>query len=634
MNIRFQISILFLFYSSLIAAQQQDSLADLLRDTISVNIDYKKGLSIQKFGKEDLRPYQSRSVAQLLATETGVFIKQYGPGLATATSRGGGAGHTAILWEGINIASPMLGQNDLSLIPIAFVDQLSWQASSASATDGNAAIGGSIHLKSFTPYNSSWKAQALFGLGSFGKQDQQLKLSYGGQNYASSLRFFHQSAKNNFKYIDQNAFGDPKPWKRQEHAFQTAMGLMHSHQYRWKSQEIKLKSWYQQNFRELPPTLFQTSSANEEQSDRTWRNLLSWQRLSNQHIQKATAAWIWNQLNYQSDVVDSRSQTQQALLRWKEHFFISDPSAKWQHQLSYRLEGEYQKASSTNFSSPPQQWLFAAAFHYKIEHQNASINLNLREQWVDQNFLLPAAAIHGEFSLLQEKKWHLAAKAAFSQNYRYPTFNDRYWPNAGNPDLKAEYSWSQEGGLRLERQTKSGLSLSLDFNAYSNWVDNWIIWLPSGSLWRPENILKVWARGTETDLRLNYNWNAYHQLGMRFRHQWTIAQRRDADPDAFGRQLIHTPKHKTFGQFSYQYKALRFSYQHSFTGARFLDYDNNSVLLPFQLANLQAQYNFSIDPLRFSLQLTVDNLWGTEYYILSSYPMPRQNLDFSLLIEF
>lgn len=634
MNIRSKILFLLLFYTGLTVTKAQDSLGLLTVDTVIVQIseDYKKGLSSQEFSKNTLKSYKSSSLSALLSRETGIYIKQYGTGLATATSRGGAAAHTTLLWEGINIASPLLGQNDLSILPIAFIDQLSWQASAASAIDGNAALGGSINIKSHIPYYSQWRGQALLGIGSFGQQNQQLRLSYGTAKYAMSIGFFRQASQNNFKFRDQNAFGNPKPWVRQKHATQEAFGIMHSQKIKWKSQEVSFKSWYQQNFRELPPTLLQTTGSDDEQTDASWRNLLSWRNVRAKRLQKITAAWIWNKLNYQSNSVNSKSQTQQGLLRWRENLLLTKAEQKWQQQLSYRVEGEYQRGSSNNYSSLAEQYLLAASLQYKLEHKKLAINFSLREQWVASEFLRPAGALNSQLKLWQKGTWLLAAQAAFSHNYRYPTFNDRYWPNAGNPDLQAEYSWSQEAGIRLQKRAKAGFFMDFCLTTYSNWVDNWIMWVPNAAIWRPENVAKVWARGTESTLLLGQRFGRAREWGCRLQHQLTLAERKD--PDFWGRQLIYTPIHKANAELYYQQKNLSIRYQQQWVSGRFLNYSNSIALEPFLLGDLLANYQLKLSPLSLNFQFRLNNVFGTNYYLVSNYPMPRQNFQFSLLINY
>ena len=62
----------------------------------------------------------SSSLSDLLSENTPIFIKNNGRGaLATASFRGTAASHTQVVWNGININSPMTGSVDFSLIPVA-----------------------------------------------------------------------------------------------------------------------------------------------------------------------------------------------------------------------------------------------------------------------------------------------------------------------------------------------------------------------------------------------------------------------------------------------------------------------------------------------------------------------------------
>ena len=62
---------------------------------------------------------QARSLGDLLSDETGAFVKSYGSGgIATISLRGSSAGQSTITWNGVPVLNPMLGLQDLSLIPL------------------------------------------------------------------------------------------------------------------------------------------------------------------------------------------------------------------------------------------------------------------------------------------------------------------------------------------------------------------------------------------------------------------------------------------------------------------------------------------------------------------------------------
>ncbi|QQR94477.1 MAG: Plug domain-containing protein [Bacteroidota bacterium] len=80
--------------------------------------DATPGLKFEKIDSISLKQFNTESLSDLLSAESGVLIKNYGPGsLASSSIRGGNANQTAVIWNGFNINNPMLGQTDFSIIP-------------------------------------------------------------------------------------------------------------------------------------------------------------------------------------------------------------------------------------------------------------------------------------------------------------------------------------------------------------------------------------------------------------------------------------------------------------------------------------------------------------------------------------
>ena len=84
-----------------------------------------------------LSQFRGGTVAELLQARTPLYLKSYGPGqLASITLRGTSAQHTAVLWNGLNIMLPTLGQNDFALLPVAANTRLAVQPGPAADVDG------------------------------------------------------------------------------------------------------------------------------------------------------------------------------------------------------------------------------------------------------------------------------------------------------------------------------------------------------------------------------------------------------------------------------------------------------------------------------------------------------------------
>lgn len=140
---------------------------------------FMSGLKVQKIDSVTMEQFRFRNITDLLSLNTPVLFKNYGPGqLATVAFRGTSANHTAVLWNGLNINLPTLGQTDFSTIPVAGFDQLSVQYGSSASVVGTDAVGGSILLGSSKPQAG---LQIMIGRQqeSFRNNQTQATLKYG-----------------------------------------------------------------------------------------------------------------------------------------------------------------------------------------------------------------------------------------------------------------------------------------------------------------------------------------------------------------------------------------------------------------------------------------------------------------------
>ena len=137
-------------------------------------------------------------------------------------------------------------------------------------------------------------------------------------------------------------------------------------------------------------------------------------------------------------------------------------------------------------------------------------------------------------------KWNVLA----SRNFRIPTLNDRYWNPGGNPDLKMEEGFSVETGLDMEFIKKSYKQIT-NVSVFKMWVNNWIIWLPQGPFWSPENLREVEVSGVEISTqgtfslgKVENNWTTAYSF-TRSKNMTAI----DRFDRSAGKQLPYVPFH-------------------------------------------------------------------------------------------
>ena len=141
-------------------AQRKDSLTHQLME---VTITETKQQILQASKKTTtldsliLERYNTSSLADLLSNQSAIHIKSYGNGnIATTSIRAGNASQTAVLWNGLNIQNPMLGQTDLSLVPTLLFQNIALEYGGGSALNGSGAMGGSIQLRNTNGFNKGF----------------------------------------------------------------------------------------------------------------------------------------------------------------------------------------------------------------------------------------------------------------------------------------------------------------------------------------------------------------------------------------------------------------------------------------------------------------------------------------------
>lgn len=556
------------------------------------------------------------SLSDLLNRESGVFIKSYGLGsIATTAIRGASAGHTAVLWNGFQLQSPMLGLIDLSLIPINATEQLSVQYGGNTAIWGNGAIGGVLSFSNQKPVN---KNALLVGskIGSFGKWDQLIQINIGNDKISSSTKFIHQQSTNNFKY----SIRPDLPQRQQNHAKFSQQAIIHNLYYHINSKhKLNFHFWWQQTDREIPPTTTQTISE-ATQFDQATRASVQWNYINNNYSLSAKTGFFFEQLDY----FDPRSSVE-SLSKFTSN--ITELEGQWhlknKQKIHIGINNTITGINSNQYKAPTENRLSVfAAYHKSLGKWATQISLR---QTLKANQLIPFVLSVGIEGQLTQS---LLLKTKLSRNYRLPTFNDQYWPGGGNPELLAENGWSQELGLHYRR---AGFTYSI--TGFNRLINNWILWgIREGeNLFSANNIAKVWSRGIEQRIAWKYQknkWSTRFSVGYDFiRSTNQIAS--ETPRIEKGSQLFYVPKHRLFGNLSVAWNKWQISYQHNFTDTTLGINDN---LKAYQLAH--AKLSKQIDLTRFSSHLffEISNVWNSNYRIIERRPMPSRH--FNLGIQF
>lgn len=578
---------------------------------------FAQGQKVVSFEKRELEAYAARSLGDLLQEKSPVFVRQYGAGmLASPSFRGTSAGHTAVFWNGLPINSVSLGQSDLSILPIQAIDQAEVHFGSSGALFGNEAIGGSVHLGTQARFGQGFKGRLSQTFGSFGLNNTAISAGFSGKSFSSQTKVYRQFAANDFSYRDLSKPGTPEV--KAENAQTDQMGLVQD--LAWNLSEksqLKASFWWNRADRQIQPVM--GSATQDRQQDQSVRAVLDYFRFGKSSVWNVKAGWVSDQLIFNG----SENRTRQFLLAsdWDVQKFES-----WTFKVGAR--GTFAKGDLSTYSATDHRLeLYQSA---KWEASNRfSLSANFRQLGYQDQLepFLPSLGM--DFLILEKGESQLLLKASAGKGFKVPTLNDRFWNPGGNPELLPEKSQTGEFGFHWSRKANFAWEQSLTY--YRMQVDNWIIWLPQGAIWRPQNIREVRNQGLEYQGKGTWktglwNWEA--------RGGYTFSQALDLTSDArIPSQLPYTPKHQANGNLAAERNGFSVNLSTFYVGQRSIGTGNARVLEGYQLWNAGLSFSqLRWKNLQVPISFQVLNLLDRDYQVLYLRAMPGRSYQFNLTL--
>jgi len=571
--------------------------------------------------------FDGYSLSDLFSLTTACFVKSYGVnGIATTSVRGASASHSIINWNGFNINNPMLGQSDLSILPVFFFNDISILYGGQTAANGSAAVSASVFLKNVSHFSSGTHLKLFTDLSSMGNNRNGLAIEVSKKRWLSNTKLMFNQGKNNFTYLDTSQ--GSKRISKQQHNSLKQIGLLHENQFLiGKFQKLTLHLWLQNSERELPPIL-STKISKQNQSDGFMRSTLQWQHIKENHSFYLRAAYFDETINYTDSIANlfSKSRSVQQLVEGDFCFKLSK-----QISLTNGFNTSIQQAKYNATVRVLHRHAVFTSVKIKNQRGNLIFKSDLRQEYIPSRNLMPFSWNVGiDWMLFNNIKLFFNGGKVF----RLPTLNDWFWVPGGNPDLKPETGYCEEAGFRFQK-TSDKISFSTSASFYNRNITNWIMWLPqNGNLWTPTNLLKVNSYGieNETELSLTQKRNKYVFM---FNTNYGVSsnQKQINEFDAsIGKQLIYTPMYMGSGTFIYSLNCFSWFYSLSYTGYRYTSSDNFEFLAPYWLHHIGI--NFSPCKRNLNFFMKCSNLFNTNYQVVRNYATPLRNYNFGIQIKF
>jgi vitamin B12 transporter len=613
------------------------------------------------------RIYPAGTLSDLLGTGGMLQLKSYGPGgLATTSSRGANSMQTPVIWNGINLQNITNNTVDLSLLPTFLFDDISFQPGGTSSAWGSGTIGGAIktNTNNFhrSPsgkrlYGNYLKTKTVLELGSFGAVMTGVQVGYRNWKWTYDLRLFQQINLNRFPY--ENIAQVNHPREILTHAKIRLHGFLAQASYESGREHVfTARLWVQETMREIPPTMLQTFNDSRQQ-DYALRATADWNYSPPENFRLITRVALTHEgLVYDPGFNQAVSNTDQwSLLGGSEFYWYFKSREAWLTEdaiFSGGINTTYSSAVVTGFIPYTSQLRASAFLSYgkSLRHKWSGLltdefNLTIRQEIVDDKLIDPVGSVW-YYSILTD--W-LAVRVCVSHNYRVPTFNDLYWSPGGNPDLRAETSWTEEGTIELTKKWRKEqrviAKLEYSVTAYNRDVVDMITWAPYASYWSPKNVARVKSRGMEHRLKAEYNVRSWEFtfLANADYVRSTYEQTENPNDVALGKQLIYVPA--WFGGATISVKKYDYfiTYSHQYTDLRFTTRDHVEWLPAYNIANLAIgwtinSYDWTFHPdketkeYRLDVFLRCNNIFNEQYQTVAWRPMPGRCFMIGCTIDF
>jgi iron complex outermembrane receptor protein len=580
---------------------------------------YLIGASVQKIDSITLSNYEILSLAELLNQKSSLAVNSYGPGgLAGISIRGGAAHHASVIWNGINIQSPMHGGVNFSTLPVCFVDEAQIQYGGASTLFGSGNATGSLHMAENLVFNHGIQGEISGFGGSAGNFIQSGRILISKKSWVSSLKFFTQQNKNNFRF--QNTEKINKPYERLQHAGYKQLGIAQANKMMiGKHAWIGTNVWLLDFHKDLPVLMSDNGTSEVTQNDRNIMYSAYYRYAVNRLQFKFQTGGFYNEVVYHDPELELSNNNHSFSL-----INIAELTSTFFHQVDIGiiLEQKHEKARSGSYQEPVTRNILSPILSLRYHRKPIVTSLNIRKEFVDGKFIPLVFSAGLDLTLIKG----FSLKSQISKNYSLPTMNDLYWENdgqvTGNPDLLPETGWSYEGGLYFE-QDNNNTMIHSSLVLFHNQISDWIRWVQdSNKIWIPLNLKKGRSRGIEAVAGIRSNLQPFKYV-LDARYSFTRAVSLEAGETQMtdGDQLLYVPKHKVNLTLGWGFGSIYMEYSQIFVSERTFD-NAQGTLEPYTLGNVLLKSGLPLKSIDLEFYFSASNIWNTRYQVKHAYAMP------------
>lgn len=612
---------------------------------------------IQVLNENIISSFNGSKLSDALILGDALFVKDYGfnSGIKTISLNSTQSEHTLILIDGVRLNSRQNAQVDLSLYDLDNVSGIEISKGGSSSLYGSEAIGGVINI--ITKDFNTLKPVAIHiksDFGSYGLRKlygmYSQKFSFYGKKVISYyISYSDERAENNYKYNFKNGLSETIK-ERENSDYNTQSFNFDFSFIPDNSSALRVFTRYNHFNRGTPGIDIGYAPGTARQIDYNSVTSLSYHKVFNQKLNlSANLGYIYSLQKYFDPTTFNLSVKINSF--YKLNSYINSTSLSYQPTNALGAETGYEisynniNSNETDEGKLLQAAVFAAGKYELNTTFISKITFYPSVRYDYFSNINQKNVITGKFgvNIKPFSKLDLSIKSTFGNNFSAPTFNELYWKDLGNKDLKPERSISFDAGLfyRFEAIFQNEIELSY----YNINTTDRIVWRPvSGNIWRPVNIGKVKSEGIDISLKSELITQNKFSASFNFNYTFGKAIKKNEDfqgDPSYNKQLIYLPEEMVKSSLMFNYltsskliKFVSFNVFYRFTTRRYINFENTDFAPRYDVLDVNAGTGFRAFGSELALKFIVNNILDEDYQAVSGYPMPLRNYKFELSFKY
>lgn len=641
----------FAFVCSKTACAQSDSLEEVrVISTLKLS-STRETVPAFQLSKKQIENLSSNSIAEALQYIPGILVKDYGGigGLKTISVRSLGAAHNTIFYNGLPLMNSQNSSIDLGKISIENIDKINFYQSQPVniLLPAKAFSSGSITEIKTARFDSTIKTKSVFGFtaGSFntlgfmvaGKYliTKKLQLNVLAQTINSGGNY----------YFDSYEVGGKKQRRINSDVKSQQLEIDLS-----TANEVNFKLFFYHSERGIPGSVILYNSISRQRSDDIIFFIQGFKKLN---ISTKDQILLSGKLGYDiTDYTDPDYPNSAGGLRNTFHQQQGYFSIAYTRKVSSKLKFAY--ASDLGIEKLFRTDVFDANFKDPLRFtylNNLTTVLNLKNFEFRGNLLSSiykdklkgsqggpsVSRITPAFSAIYNIG-RASIRFFYKDIFRLPNFNDLYFTNVGNANLKPENVKSYNLGFTLNH-TSSGIINNVEFSAdaFINNVTDKIVAVPRQNLfqWTMLNIGKAEIKGIDNGLRLRFK--RINSLDINLMASYSFQQaidKSDKSSSLYNTQLPYVPIHSGSAGILLTMKKLSVGYNLLFSGNRYRlgTPSRENLVEGFGIQDIFLGYSLTVKRAESKIQFSINNIANKNYEVVRYYPMPGINFRLRLTV--